>query len=119
MTISLFHKERERATHNTTLEQTIVDNDLCCSRIDMAKLHNIDCIVDGYVDATHHALIVAKEEYGQATHAIDSNKEGALLIAMDDVEAIDPIHSRSHEDKLSCLGDGAKIRGLEKQYTYA
>ena len=85
----------------------------------MAKLHDIDCIVDGYVDATHHALVVAKEEDGQATHAIDGNEEGALLVAMDDIEAIDVIHSRSQEDRFSCLGDGARIQGLEKQYTYA
>lgn len=85
----------------------------------MAKLHNIDRIVDGYIDATHHALIVAKEEYGQATHAINSNEEGALLIAMDDVEAIDSIHGRSQEDDFSCLDGGARTQGFERQDTYA
>ena len=66
----------------------------------MAELHDIDGIVDRYINATHHTLIVAKKEYGQATHTIDGNEKGALFIAMDDIETIDSIHRRSQQKVL-------------------
>ena len=52
----------------------------------MAQLHDVDCIVDGDVDTTHHALIITEEEDRQAPYAIYCNEERFLLVAMHHVE---------------------------------
>ena len=116
MTVTLCHKDQEVTTHDTTLEQAVINNHLCCSRVDMAKLHDIDRIVDGDIDTTHHALIVAKEEYSQATHAVDGDEEGALFIAMDDIETTNLIHSRSKEGGLPCWDSEQRFRMGEARY---
>lgn len=58
----------------------------------MTELHDVDRIVDGNVDASHHTLIIAKEEYGKTSYAIDRDQEPALLVAVNDIVFGDTIH---------------------------
>ena len=71
----------------------------------MAEFHDVDSIIDGNIDTTHHALVIAKEEDGEAAHAIYGNKEGTLLKAVDYIESRDLVHDpqrKGHSNRREC-----------------
>ena len=59
----------------------------------MTKFHGILIVIFGVINATHHTLIISKEENGQGSHAIDSNEEATLLELVDHVGPRNHIHS--------------------------
>ena len=58
----------------------------------MTELHDVDGVIDGHADATHHTLVIAEEEDGQATQAINSDEQRALLVVVDHIKLRDAIH---------------------------
>ena len=59
----------------------------------MTKFHCILVVILGVINATHHTLIIPKEENRQSSHAIDSNEEATLLKLVDDVGPRNHIHN--------------------------
>ncbi len=60
-------------TYNSSLEQGIVNHHLGRVGLDMAELHYVDHIVDRHIDTYHHALVIAEEKDGKASHAVDGD----------------------------------------------
>ena len=79
-------------SYNSTLKQGSVGHHLGRAGLDMAKLHDVDGIVDRHIDATHHALVVTKEEDGETADAVDGDEKPAPLVAVDDIVFGYPIH---------------------------
>lgn len=68
----------------------------------MSKVHSCIIVVLGIVDAAHHPLVIAKEEYRETSDAVDSDKKSALLQVMYDIVSGDAI----------CAGPNAYRRAL-------
>ena len=83
--ISLKRPGIKATTHDASLKCRSVDNHRFGSVIPVAKTHDVD-IASGGIDAPHHSLIIAKEEDGKRSDAIDGDQEGSLLKAVDKVE---------------------------------
>lgn len=62
-------------THDSTLEYSSISNHLSRAGLNMSEVHFPDGIVNGNVDASHHALIITEKENGQAAEGIDGNKQ--------------------------------------------
>lgn len=82
-------------THNSTLQQRLVYNDDALFLIPVPEAHNLG-VVAGGVDAAHEALVVAKEEDGEAGDEADGVEEGALVERVGDVvlahESLEVLH---------------------------
>ena len=48
----------------------------------MAKAHDLD-VASGGVYSPHHTVIIAEEENGECSNAVDGDQEGSLLKAVD------------------------------------
>jgi len=51
----------------------------------VSEMHSCIIVVLGIVDAAHHTLVIAEEEYGETSDAIDGDKESALLQVVYDI----------------------------------
>lgn len=58
----------------------------------MAEFHCVLVVVFGIVDSAHHSLVIAKEEDGQASDAVDGNQQAPLFQLMDHVAPRNKIH---------------------------
>ena len=66
-------------------------------------MHSRIIVVLGIVDAAHHALVIAEEEYGETSDAIDSDKESVLLQVMYDIVSRDAKCARPNGFGLDLL----------------
>ena len=48
----------------------------------MPEMHGPVVVVLGVVDAAHHALVVAEEEYGEAGEGIDKMEEAVSVVVV-------------------------------------
>ena len=48
----------------------------------MPEMHGHIVVVLGVVDTAHHALVVAEEEYGEASEGIDEMEEAVGVVVM-------------------------------------
>ena len=68
--------------------------DIRCMRgwIFRAEFHSILIVINGIVDATHHTLIISKEEDGQASHTVDGYEKATLFIPVHHIPLRDLVH---------------------------
>ena len=69
----------------------------------VSETHSRIIVVFGIVDATHHTLVIAEEEYGETSDAIDSDKESALLQVVYDIVSGDANCAGPNEFRLALL----------------
>ncbi len=48
----------------------------------MPEMHGLVVVVLGVVDTAHHALVVAEEEYGEASEGIDKMEEAVGVVVV-------------------------------------
>ena len=83
--------DKRGITYNAPLEDTIGDDRIFGFRVLMSEAH--ECVVvDSVVDASHHALIITKEEDGQGRHAVDRYEKITFPQTVDDIEPVDVLH---------------------------
>ncbi len=63
----------KETTHNASLERRSVDHDRLGSVIVVAKLHDVD-VASRSVYSSHDSLIIAKEEDGKCSDAVDGDQ---------------------------------------------
>ena len=85
-------QRKHQDSHDASLQQRFVSNYLRRPRGHVTKLHDIDGVVDGDIHASHHPLVVAEEENGEAANAIDGDEKATLLEVMHHIEARDLVH---------------------------
>ena len=73
------------ATHNASLECRSVDHDRLGSGVVVAKVHDVD-VASRSVYSSHDSLIIAKEEDGKGSDAVDGDQQGSLFKAVDEVK---------------------------------
>ena len=80
-------------TNNATLQQRIGNNGgigMTVNSLSVSKPHPVDVLLS-IVYTTHHTLVIAKEEDGQACNAVDGNEKLALLELVGNIPSSDLI----------------------------
>ena len=67
-------------TYDASLEQSVRNDYGTSVRIFVSEMHGYVVVVFGVVDAAHHALVVAEEEYGEACESIDEMEEAVGVV---------------------------------------
>ena len=91
---------------DTTLEESVVDDRGARFRVRMTELHSRLIIIHCTVNATHHTLVIAEEEDGETSNAVDSNEKATLFEFVDHIGPGNDIHGGDYPECLeSCIDD--------------
>ena len=85
---------------DTPLKKSVVDDWGARFRVRMTKLHGLLIVIHCTVDATHHTLVIAEEEDGETSNAVDSNEKATLLEFVDHIGPGNDIHGGNYSECL-------------------
>ena len=80
-------------TYDAALTESMLNFGSTVTRSSETQFHGVLVIIGGVVHATHHSLIIPKEEDGKTGDTIDQYQKTALLVLVYHIVLADVIHS--------------------------